>query len=69
MGPMGHMPGAPARGAFRAETYLFRQRVLVEMVQFVSFPKRIGRTTPSNQAMLLCREGVILAILQACTHQ
>ena len=47
----------------RAETYFFRQRDLVEMVQFVAFPKGMGSTTPSNQATLLCVERVIIYFL------
>ena len=43
--------------------YFFRQRGLVEMVPCVMFPKGIGRTTPSNQATLRCREGVIFSNL------
>ena len=49
----GARPRPPGPRALRAETYFFRQRVLVEMVQFVAFAKGIGRTTPSNQATLL----------------
>ena len=40
-----HAPGPPARYPI-----FFRQRLLVEMFQFMAFPKGIGRTTPSNQA-------------------
>ena len=49
----GHIPEAPGPRGPRAETCFFRQRVVVEMVQFVAFSKGIGRTTPSNQATLL----------------
>ena len=59
MGPMGHVPEG---GGGRAETYFFRQRGLVEMVQYVAFPEGIGRTTSSHKTTLPCREGVMLAI-------
>ena len=56
MGPMGHVPGPPARGAPEQ-----KQRFLVEMVQFVAFAKGIGHTIPSNQATLLL-EGICMVV-------
>ena len=43
MGPMGHLPGATGPNGPRTETYLFREPVLVEMVQFVAFPGQRNR--------------------------
>ena len=55
--------GAHARGSPPPSTNIsLRQHVLYEMVQFVAFPVGIDRTTPSNKATLLCREGVSSAI-------